>query len=127
MKTLKIELTNEKAGRPTGNPITLRCVEIPHSYSNPYFTVVKTGVKLDLPDDLTLRIVPIQPDLFVVGWAMAENGLEVIIMWYGVPNFNEPFAQAYIVEQKIAPVRFVEFAKEGGRIVTGEPKEVKDG
>jgi hypothetical protein len=32
----------------------------------------------------------------------------------------------YIVENKPLPVRFIEFAKEGGRIVYGDAKEVKD-
>jgi hypothetical protein len=126
MISLKMEILDERAGRPLGNPFGLKCLEV--TYWVPHFYLVKTGINLSLPDNMTLMLIPAQTGILVTGWNMTEvEGLKVMVMKEPEVEFAEPFVTAYVVEKKIMPVRFVEFAKEGGRMITGEVKEATNG
>lgn len=128
MKMLKLEVVDPRAMRPIGNPFGVRCLESV-SVVQGSINTVNTGVKIELPDDMTLMVIPAMEGLAVIGWSMEDDGLRVIVCrgerFHGFP-LEESFATVYVVEKKPLPVRFVEFAKEGGRIVCGDAKEVKD-
>lgn len=131
MRTLKLEITNEKAIRPCGNPFDVKPAEILGwgTVQNTHW-IVDTGIKISLEDNMTLNVTSLVDDLFVVSWNMLDS-LKIAVK----PMSNDatkilmdtiqPIARVMIIEQKLMPVRFVEFAKEGGRLITGEPREVK--
>ena len=125
MKMLKLEVLDPRAIRPCNNPFGVKCIEaIPVVQG--FINIVKTGVKIELPDDLTLMVIPAVNGLTIMGWYIAEDGLRMIVCgdnsFHGFP-LEGPFAFVFINEPKPAKVRFVEFAKEGGRIVCGDAKE----
>lgn len=131
MKTLRLEITNEKAMRPCGNPFNVKPVEI-LGWGTIQSThwIADTGIKIGLEDNMTLDVTSLVDDMFIVGWNVLDT-LKIAIK----PMSNEatkilmdkeqPIAKVKIIEQKLMPVRFVEFAKEGGRLITGEPQAVK--
>lgn len=125
MKTIKLEILDQRAMRPYGNPFGVKCVESAREISG-CINIVRTGVKVGLSDDLTLMVISSQDGLTVLGWNIGSDGLEITTIMDGrFPVFKEPFAMVYIVEKKPMPVRFVEFSSEGKRIVNGEPQRVK--
>lgn len=137
MKSLRLEVVHEKAVRPFGNPFDVRPVEV-RGYGTLHNDVhiIDTGLKILLEDETTLDITSLIQDVFIMGWTMVDK-LEILVkcpsgIEPGCSGFNaihsdQPFARVYIVEKKLAEVRFVEFGKEGGRIITGEPKGVTNG
>jgi hypothetical protein len=123
MKMLKLEVLDPRAMRPCGNPFGVKRVKMSGSVAS-CINIVNTGVKIELPDNMTLMVIPAQTGLTVLGWSMGDEGLKVtVIRDEGNVDFKEPFATVYVVEKKPVSVRFVEFAKEGGRIVCGDAKE----
>jgi hypothetical protein len=132
MKSLKIEILDEKAGRPNGNPFDVKPVSIMgYGTLQSVYHIVDTGIKIGLENDMTLYLTPLIQDVYIFSWTMMDS-LKVLVKLMSdnafstVYNMEVPFARVSIVEQKVLPVRFVEFAKEGGRKICGEPKEVKD-
>ncbi len=132
MKTLKMEIVDDRAIRPNGSQFELTALSFLSKDS--VFYLAKTGIKISLEDNMTIHITSLLKDVFVVGWNMAEE-LEVLVasmsdemhtkLLYNM--IDQPFARVSIVEFTFIPVRFVEFAKEGGRMICGESKEVKNG
>ena len=126
MKSLKLEVLNDKALRPSGNPFNVNSVNILECIGHYIFD---TGIKFSLEENMTLVITPLAKDMFILGWNMADS-LQILVETkcniesYDFYDFGI-FASVAIVEKKPLPVRFVEFAKEGGRLITGEPREVK--
>ena len=137
MKSLRLEVANEKAIRPFGNPFDVKPLEI-RGYGTLHndMYVIDTGLKILLEDETTLNIISLVQDVFIMGWTMVDK-LEILVKCPsgsapGCAGFNaihgdKPFARVYIVEKKLAEVRFVEFGKEGGRVITGEPRGVTNG
>jgi hypothetical protein len=126
MKMLKFEVLDLQAIRPTGNPFGVKCIEV-LDYGVTRSKVVRTGIEIELPDELSFMVAPVQEGLTIIGWSMLKE-LEIVVIYNNrfVGFKDEPFALVHVVEKKLVPVRFVEFAKEGGRIVYGDAKEVKD-
>jgi hypothetical protein len=131
MKTLRIDITNEKAMRPSGNPFDVKPVEIlGWGAIQGTHWIADTGIKICLEDNMTLNVISLVDDMFIVGWNMLDT-LKIAVK----PMSNEstkilmdkeqPIARVAIIEQKLMTVRFVEFAKGGGRLITGEPQAVK--
>lgn len=137
MKSLRLEIVNEKAIRPCGNPFDVRPVEI-RGYGTLHndVHVIDTGLKILLEDEMTLDITSLVQDVFIMGWTMEDkleilvrcpSGVEPSCSGFNAIHGDKPFARVCVVEKKPAEVRFVEFGKEGGRVITGEPKGVTNG
>ena len=124
MKMVKLEILDQQAIRPCGNPFGVKCVGITGEVSG-CIDIIRTGVKIGLPDDLTLVVIPAQKGLMVLGWNLDDQGLKVTTIKDGVfPGFQEPFAMVCIVEKNPVPIRFVEFTPEGKRVITGDPQKI---
>jgi hypothetical protein len=81
---------------------------------------------IDLSNDMTLEIVAAREGITVIGWCSDDEGLKVSVVCPLGIVCDKPFALVYIVERKKVPVRFVEFSNEGGRLIRGDAKEVKN-
>lgn len=123
MISIKIGILDERAGRPTGNPFFVNCVEVISHFESSGIFVIQTCLKIDLPDNLTLSLVPVCKDMVVIGWHMdGEKGLLVsIIAKEAKLQVGVPFAEVHIIEKKMVPVRFIEYL-DGKRKICGGPQ-----
>jgi hypothetical protein len=124
MKMIRLEVLDQRAMRPEGNPFGVKCLESVKEVSG-CINIIRTGVKIELPDDLMLMVISAQAGLEVLGWNIDDQGLKITtIRDEALVEFKEPFAMAYVVEKKPVPIRFVEFTPEGKRVITGEPQKI---
>ena len=132
MISLRLDILDERAGRPTGNPFRVRSVVFPKLEidAGAALVPVKTGIKFVIPSDVDLRIRSIVNGLHVVSWNMDERvggQLELVVV-----NISEdamtleagrPVASVEFVEKKSLSVRFMEFRGKS-RVITGDAQKV---
>lgn len=129
MLSLRIQVLDERAARPVGNPFEMRSVGI--LYRNGACFCVRTGLAIVLPTDTTLEIRSSVDGLFITGWRM-DDELQVMMRFTDdaaaqLVVDGQPFALAYLVERKTVPVRFIEFRDKARVVVGGAEKVKKDG
>ena len=123
MKMIKLEILDQQAMRPCGNPFGVKCIESTREISE-CINIIRTGIRVGLSDDLTLMVISAQDGLTVLGWNTDSEGLKITTMRDGrLTTFKEPFAMICVVEKKPIPIRFVEFDSEGKRVIMGESKK----
>lgn len=117
MRTIRLEVSDDKAIRPSGNPFDITALDYSPTDTDSF--IAKTGIKIFLEDDMKIDVVSLCSDVFILGWNIFET-LDVyvfpvsraakIIMLHRY--LGNPFARVTITENKIMPVRFVEFERE---------------
>ena len=126
IRTLSLEVLDERAGRPRGNPFMVRSVGERVVLDVSGNALIRTGLKVVVPDDLELKARPVIP------------GLAVLNVWFPVVElmlFNlassvteiEPGAEVAVVEvveKNLVPIRFME-VQENKRVITGEARSVE--
>ena len=131
MISLEIRRLDEEMPLPGGNPLKLYVSDYSKLYvptsnydGKQWFYEVFTGLEIQLPDDLEMRVQT--HDGYVLGHRMdKEKGL-VVCVTSSPPDEGEHFATATIIHAEKAKVRFLEVVKGGGRMRTGDAKPVED-
>jgi len=126
MISLRMEVLDKEAVRPTGNPFQVKPVSVREA--GPTMIEVGTGIRITLPTELELRVLPLASDVHCLNYSFAQNEeLRLLLQKDGIfVNRNESIAIVYVVERTIAPVRFVETIA-GKRAITGPAMEISEG
>ena len=122
--SLRIELLDEKAGRPTGNPFKVRAVS--EEEIGPTVLDVGTGLVLILPVEMKLDVTSLRKDVVFLSYRFASSGeLRLVVQHDGsLSGDDEMLALVYVVEKKTVSVRFIE-SKGDKRLITGPPMDAK--
>jgi hypothetical protein len=128
MKTVVINKIEDGVPPPTGNGFDIyqyRRIGVDNIYD--------TGLEISLPKDMTLEIEP-EEGIIIRGWTLSWGKI-----WDSHGDFidtnrlvvevksKEPFqkiGKVWIVKREIEKIRFMQTAKEGGRVIRGEGKVV---
>ena len=74
--------------------------------------MVYTGIKLDLPDDYSLRIQATDSDVFVMSWKFTKEGeLVLLVKGIGEPSMIGSLFTVWVIQESVQPVRFAEEGK----------------
>jgi hypothetical protein len=126
MKPIRLEMTRESGSRPMCNGAPLICVEKADSVLQGA-TLITTGIKFSLDENMRVTVESSMEDVIVLGHNMTEkDGLKVLVSDARGIKQGDMFARLVIVERNWCPVRFLEFSKEGGRMILGDAKEVNE-
>jgi len=74
------------------------------------FRDVYTGIKLDLPDDCTLRIQPTYSDVYILSSKFTKEGELVLLVRSDASMVGTSFT-VWVVQETVLPVRFAEHGK----------------
>ena len=130
MNTIVINKIEDGVPPPTGNGFSIVAHEI-YTYGMSHERLVDTGLEISVPPDHTLDIHGV--DFLVMSWTLDGHKLanspipiewpkgRLIVLLYG-PLVKEgtKIGEVFVVEQKKAPIRFIQRTPDGGRIVRGD-------
>lgn len=134
MTTVQIEVRGERPP-PTGNPFELYACKKHDEWTNIEWhqgiVEIRCGLKLWLPEGMTLEVESSADGLYVLGCRIEDGEIFLMTMRQGA-SYNEllkgetVLATVKIVEKEAAKVRFIQKDKKGRRIVTGDARPIEN-
>lgn len=127
MRTIRLTVLDEKAGRPLGNPFQVRPVSVGSAGYGMYN--VRTGLSLGLngSSDLTVRMRSLVQHVYILDVYTSMDGKEelcALVKGDSVPDLpnDQPFAEVSLQISQLEHIRFIEM-KDGSRVILGEPEK----
>lgn len=125
--------TDEGIRPPTQNPFKVYANAVAQRVSCDYF--VDTGLRLTLPPNTTLSLRPVC-DVFIMAFSLVDDQVnssendaldegQLHLIAHGKVVEGEQIATAWIVQQNISQVRFMERNNSGSRIIRGGAVDAK--
>ena len=125
METIIVTKLNPAQNSPTYNPFKVVSLE-DYKFDNS-IAEIKTGLKIDLPDEYYFIAKPLKKGLRLLGVTLIESELVILAVMSEFPYvlfIGEEIAQVEIIVKNSAKVRFVEKTPEGHRMITGEGQNI---
>jgi len=115
MNSIMFRRIDKDAKLPSGNPFLVFSMSF--ADTGVAESMVRTGIGLDIPDDIMLDVQPANQGQYVAGWELSkERGNELILHVRGWPKIQvgDLVARVTLREAKMASVRFCETEFKGG-------------
>ena len=125
MTTVQIQV-DDGSRPPTSNPGNLYASEVLHSH----FIQILCSPKIWLPSGFTMQVQSAIPGLYIISHAIWDGRVKILahlgVEWQGGELKDLLIAYGRIVEQPLAPIRFMHKDSQGRRIVTGDARPIDD-